>query len=89
METLIINICLFVRIWFSVSLIIGSIIQWTPKFVRFICFEIYGDENVGFRIPTSVKLNPVMPPKKWDRWLSANKDRLYWNEKEKIYKVKK
>ena len=43
-------------------------------------------------IDENVKLVPwafVMPPKKWDRWLSANKDRLYWNEKEKIYKVKK
>jgi hypothetical protein len=43
-------------------------------------------------IDENVKLVPwafVMPPKEWGRWLSENKDRLYWNEEEKIYKIHK
>jgi hypothetical protein len=43
-------------------------------------------------IDENVKLVPwafVMPQKEWDRWLNANKDKLYWNEEENIYKISK
>lgn len=41
LENTTINICTFFRIWLSYGLIIGSIIQWVPRFIRFINFELY------------------------------------------------
>jgi hypothetical protein len=42
------------------------------------------DENVNL-VPVAF----VLRQKEWDKWLSENENRLYWDEEEKLYKARK
>ena len=57
------DICMFVRIWLSLGLIAGCVIQWWPRFVRFRDYEVFGSER-RIAFPSQVILTQL--PKKRD-----------------------